>query len=496
MRSHSRVKMTLLAAASVVAIAATAAVGQGQTASAPTGTAISSAVSLNEVERGRYLTALGDCMPCHTRAGGQTFAGGRPLETPFGTVLSANITPDRDTGIGSWTQAQFYRALHEGIDNDGHHLYPAFPYNYYTRVTRQDSDAIFAYLRSVQPVRYKPNRDQLPFPFNIRALMIVWNSLYLDKGEYKPDATKSAAWNRGAYLVTGLGHCGDCHTPKNSMGAPENSRFLQGDLMSDWFAPDVTSNRRTGVGGWSHADTVEFLKTGRNPHAAAAGEMGEVVAQSTSRASPEDLDAITTYLAGTPQSPSPAVAAPDQQQLREGQAIYEDTCSACHEMRGRGLPRFFPPLQGDANLQQRNPTTSLRFILTGVQSTPTVSRPTPFSMPAYAWKLSDKQVAAVDTYIRNAWGNRAPAVSANQVADLRAKLVTAESQFEKPESAGSLAHPGPQTLAPADTDSRDNGTNRAGRRVPEGALTAGRSGGINGDRGGTSPSGASSTGPG
>lgn len=428
-----------------------------------------SAAPSSEVERGRYLAALGDCMPCHTRKGGQPFAGGRPLETPFGTVLSANITADRETGIGSWTADQFYRALHEGIDNGGNHLFPAFPYNYYTRVSRQDSDAIFAYLRTTAPVRNNPDRNQLAFPFNIRFLMTGWNWLFLDAGEFKPDPSKSAAWNRGAYLVEGLGHCGACHTPKNLMGAPEHSNHLQGGTFGEWFAPDLTTNKRTGLGGWSHRELVEFLKTGRNAHAAASGEMGEVVAFSTSLASESDLEAIATYIGDQNGEPQAEPDKPKQQQLAQGEAIYVDSCSACHQMRGEGIPGFFPPLRGNANLQQSDPTTTLHFILTGVQSTPTNARPTGLSMPAYAWKLTDDQIAAVESYIRNSWGNRASPVSADDVAKLRKQIVNPLSQRQAKETAGTLAHPGPLTLAPPGTDSRDNGTPHAGRPAQGGA---------------------------
>lgn len=418
-----------------------------------------------QISRGRYLATLGDCIACHTRKGGAPFAGGRPLETPFGTILSANITPDRETGIGNWAADQFYRALHEGIANDGTHLYPAFPYNYYTRITRADSGAIFAYLRTLKPVHSNPKRNQLPFPFNIRATMAVWNWLFLRPGEYKPDPSKSALWNRGAYIVQGLGHCGACHTPMNILGAPKESQYLQGGTFGEWFAPDLTPNPRTGLGRWSHQDIVEFLKRGRNAHAAASAEMGEVVAFSLSKASDADLNAIAAYLHTQHASEPAKLANVDAKQMHEGEAIFADSCSACHQMHGEGVPRFFPPLRHDANLQQRDPTTTLHFILTGTQVTPTDSRPTPLSMPAYAWKLNDEQIAAVETYIRNAWGNHAPPVSAGDVAKLRTKLVQAGSQYEKPEERGSMKHPGPTTLAPSGTLSRDNATRNAGRPV-------------------------------
>ena len=432
-------------------------------------------------EQGRYLAALGDCVACHTAKGGAPFAGGRPLQTPFGTILSANITPDHDTGIGSWTADQFYRALHRGIDDEGHHLYPAFPYNYYTRVDRADSDAIFAYLKTVPPVRNAPRRDQLPFPFNIRTVMILWNWLFLRPGEYRPNPAKPSAWNRGAYLVEGLGHCGACHTGTNLFGAPKTSAYLQGGKFGDWFAPDLTPNPRKGLGGWSRADLIRFLKTGGNAHAAASAEMGEVVDFSTSLAAPADLEAIAAYLADLPASPPATGSAPPAGQLQAGEAIYADSCSACHRAGGEGVPGVFPPLKGDANLQQANPLTTLHFILTGVQSTPTAARPTGLSMPAYAWKLDNQQVAAVATYVRNAWGNRAPAISDGQVASLRRRLVRPAGQLAAPERSGVLSGPTPTTLAPAYTDSRDNGTSDAGRAAGSGSAGGGGSGPSNGE---------------
>ena len=417
-----------------------------------------------EVDRGHYLVTLGDCAACHTKPGGAAFAGGLPIQTPFGTLLTANITPDK-SGIGDWTPDQFYRALHTGVDDEGKHLYPAFPYNYYTRVTRPDSDAIFAYLRTLRPVDYDPARNQLPFPLNIRGLMGVWNWLFFKPGEFKPDPAKSAEWNRGAYLVEALGHCGACHTPSNMFGAPRQQQHLQGGAFGQWFAPDLSANTRKGLGSWSREDLIEFLKTGGNAHASASAEMGLVVADSTSQMTDADLGAIATYLTGQPASPPARAASVSPAVMRQGQAIFVDACSACHRMRGDGVPRFFPPLKGDANLQQSDPKTVLHFILTGVKTTPTAARPTGLAMPAYAWKLNDDQIAAVASYIRNAWGNAAPEVTAGQVASLRRKLVAPGSQTAPAEHAGPLTRPGPSTLGPSGTDSRDNGTANAGRAV-------------------------------
>src|SRR5215831_2637086 len=296
------------------------------------------------VDRGRYLTSLGDCVACHTEKNGARFAGGRPIETPFGTVLSANLTPDEATGIGRYTQDTFYRALHEGIDRNGDHLFPAFPYNYYTNVTREDSDAIFAYLRTIPAVSKQVDRNHLRFPFNIRALTAMWNWLYLDRGPYRPNAEKSAQWNRGAYLADGLGHCQACHTPRNSLGGSKKDEAYRGGTFGEWFAPDLTPNRRTGLGAWQRDALLDFLRQGLNGHSAAAAEMGEVVAFSTSQMNDADLAALVAYLGDRPPSPDAQVAPPANAVMQQGKAIWEDECSACHRMDGAGAPRYFPPV--------------------------------------------------------------------------------------------------------------------------------------------------------
>ena len=374
-------------------------------------------------DRGRYLATAGDCLPCHTKEGGTPFAGGRAIETPFGTLYSANITPDRDNGLGGWSPDQFYRALHEGLDNDGHHLYPAFPYNYFTRIPREDSDALFAYLKTLQPARETPPRNALKWPFSMRWLMVGWNLLFLDKDGFKPDSSQSAEWNRGAYLVEGPEHCGTCHTPMNMFGAPKNSEHLRGGLFAESFAPDLTTNKRTGLGSWSTDEIIAFLKTGRNIHANASADMGEVVERSTSMLSDEDLHAIATYLQTLSPSPDQSPDKPSKDQMRLGEDVFTDNCSACHQAKAEGVPTLFPPLQHSAEVQQRDATMLIHVILTGTRTASTAMAPTPVSMPGYHWKLSDEQIAAVTSYIRNEWGNSASSVSAKDVAELRKKLV-------------------------------------------------------------------------
>jgi mono/diheme cytochrome c family protein len=374
------------------------------------------------IKRGRYLVIAGDCVSCHTREGGGPFNGGLGLNTPFGMIYSPDITGDRATGLGGWSDDQFFHALNKGVAADGTHLYPAFPFPHFTIVSRADSDAILAYLKTVPGTAYTPPPNALPFPLDLRISAAAWHMLFFRNHSFHSDQTKSAVWNRGAYLVEGLGHCGACHTPKNVFGAEKPSQHLQGSMLDNWFAPDLTGNPRTGLGKWSAADIVEFLKTGRNAHSAAAGSMAEVVSYSTSQMSAADLNAIATYLKSVPASPTQSTKAPDIKAMQAGSAVYFDSCTACHHVQGQGSPRLFPPLAGSAVAQQSDPTSVIHFILAGGRTGPTPTRPTATSMPSFAWKLTDTEIADVATYIRNSWGNSAPPVSADDVAKLRKSL--------------------------------------------------------------------------
>lgn len=373
-----------------------------------------------QVEKGRYLAVAGDCAACHASAK-SPFAGGRAIETPFGNINAANLTPDRDTGLGRWSTEDFWHALHEGHSVTDGHLYPAFPYNYYTRVTRGDSDALFAFLRSVEPVSNPVDRNTLPWPFSMRTSMLVWNTVNFTPGEFKPDPNRSAEFNRGAYLVEGLGHCGACHTPMNLIGGPKHSQHLEGNAIQNWLAPNLTNNTQAGLGSWSVNDVVQYLRTGRNLHAAASGPMGEVVAISTSKMTEPDLRAMASYLkergSAGPQSPAPLPAS--NAQITAGEAIYADNCSACHARNGMGVADLFPALSGAPSVRQDDPGTTIRVIITGAKVVPTDAAPTAPAMPSFGWHLSNAQIADVVTYLRNAWGNAAPPVSASQVADVR-----------------------------------------------------------------------------
>ncbi|MGN6571849.1 MAG: c-type cytochrome [Pseudolabrys sp.] len=378
-----------------------------------------------QIERGRKLATLADCVACHTQKdGGKPFAGGRPIETPFGTIVSPNITPDLETGIGNWSDEDFENAVRHGIRKDGARLYPAMPYVYYSRMSRDDVKAIRAYLATVAPVRNAVVANQLPFPFDIRMSMVAWDWLYFTPGEFKPDKTKSPEWNRGAFLVSGPGHCGACHTPKSFLGGDKTNQALQGGEVQGWFAPNITGDRARGVGAMSIPDIVALLKTGHNAVTGVAGPMAEEVADSSSHFSDADLKAIATYLQAMPggDDKPPAPVAQDDPQMKAGQAIYRDTCSACHGIDGKGVASLFPSLAKAPQVRAPDPTSTIRAVLRGVRSVATDREPTAPAMPSFAWQLKDDQVAAVLTYIRNSWGAAAPAVSAGDVSKQRGSL--------------------------------------------------------------------------
>ena len=409
--------------------------------------------NVEQLRRGQYLVRAGDCAACHTPDNGPPFAGGYGLNTPFGVIYSTNLTSDPETGIGRMSPETFYAALHNGVGPKGAQMYPAMPYNYYTRVARADTDAMLAYLKTTPPVVARRPANKLMFPFNIRFLVKGWNLLFFRPGTFTPDPGKSAEWNRGAYLVTGLGHCGSCHTPKNFLAGDKTRQPLHGGKLDNWISPDLTANPRTGLGSWSHQDIGEYLKTGRNTRANAGGPMAEVVSYSTSLLADADLRAIAVYLKDQPASPTRAVAAPDAAAMRRGEAIYSDACASCHLLKGVGQSRTFAPLAGNAVLQQSDPTGLAHLILAGSRTAPTATRPSALSMPSFAWKLTDQQIADVSTYVRNSWGNQAPSVSARTVADMRTRLDLktvrlTDNSGDHPARAASPASPGRSATQP------------------------------------------------
>src|SRR6516162_5766704 len=300
----------------------------------------------NVVARGEYLARAGDCIACHTAPEGQIFAGERAMPTPFGTIYSSNITPDPKTGIGSWTADDFYRTMHSGRFPDGGLIYPAMPFASYTKVTRADSDAIFAYLKSVPAANQKNRKQDLRFPYDNRQLILGWRTLFFSEGEYKPDPTKSAEWNRGAYLVEGLGHCSMCHSPINALGGTPQSEAFKGGLipMQNWYAPSLTSNREAGLGEWTIKDITDLLQTGISMRGVVYGPMAEVTFNSLQFLNDSDVRAMAIYLKslgeGNPLAAEVSgIAAPESSLLLSfGQTVYETNCASCHAKDGRGMP--------------------------------------------------------------------------------------------------------------------------------------------------------------
>jgi mono/diheme cytochrome c family protein len=373
------------------------------------------------IAHGKALVEAGDCASCHTADPAKPFAGGKKIDTPFGGIYSPNLTADRDTGIGGWSDADFYGALRYGIDPDGSRYYPAFPYPYFTKLTRPDIAAIRAYLATLTPFQNEAPPPELRFPLNFRVVMRAWNYLFLRPGILEPDQSKGTDWNRGRYLVEGLGHCGACHTPKNIFGADKRGQAFAGGYVLGWFAPRLDAAERSGLKSWGVDDIAEYLKSGRNGKSHADGLMAEVVVNSTSKMSDADVRAIAVYLKSLPAGPpEPAVTArPPEQGMKDGEQIYAHYCRACHEPDGSGAPRIYPPLPANALLQSADPSSTLRVILDGAQTVTTPRAPNTGSMPSYARDLSDQQVADVTNYIRNSWGNTAPLVTPGEVRKAR-----------------------------------------------------------------------------
>jgi mono/diheme cytochrome c family protein len=381
-----------------------------------------------QIARGSYLARAGNCMACHTSRGGKEYAGGRAISTPFGNIFSSNITPDAATGIGKWTSDDFWRALHNGKSRDGSFLYPAFPYPSYTNVTRADSDAIFAYFKTLAPVNQPNKEHELRFPYNQRILLAGWRALYFRPGEYRPEPDKSAEWNRGAYLVQGLGHCSACHTSRNALGATDVKADLAGGMipMLNWYASSLTSDAEADLGDWEIRHIADLLKTGVSERGAVFGPMAEVVGKSLQHLTDGDVTAMATYLKTLPQTGAPPqprsmkVSAQEADSvLKLGGKLYEKYCAECHKGNGEGMPPGYPPLSGNRSLTAHSAINSIRIVLNGGYPPSTGGNPRPFGMPPFGPELTDSEVAAVVSYIRNAWGNRADLVSPSEVGGYR-----------------------------------------------------------------------------
>ncbi len=406
--------------------------GDAQTAQAKQSASLTDAGE--QIVRGAYLARAGNCMGCHTVRGGDAYAGGRLIQSDFGNFVSPNITSDVKHGIGSWSADDFWGALHNGKSKDGSLLYPAFPFTNYTHITRVDSDAMFAYFKTVTAVDRENEAHSLRFPYNQRALLAFWRALYFRPALYREDTQQSVAWNRGAYLVNGLAHCSACHSSRNALGANGGSQDLSGGELSmvNWYAPSLVSKDEAGVAHWQPAQLQALLKTGVSQDAVVSGPMAEVVSGSLQYLSSTDIAAMSTYLQARPQAKvvaadmlDRAIQRPDavqtvgkEQMLRimqQGESLYKTHCADCHGANGSGVDAVYPALKGNQAVQMHSVTNPLRIILSGGFGPVTQGNPRPYGMPPFGPVLNDGEVAVVLTYIRNAWGNQASAVTSPEV---------------------------------------------------------------------------------
>lgn len=381
------------------------------------------------ITRGEYLARVGDCVACHTEVNGPVFAGGRAMPTPFGNLYAPNITPDDATGIGLWTAEDFYRMMHTGVSRDGTLLYPAMPFANYTKVTRADSDAIYAYLMSVPPIARQNREHELRFPFNKRELLIGWRTLYFREAEFVPNPRQSEEWNRGAYLVEGLGHCSMCHTAVNALGGTSEEKAFEGGMIpnQNWYAPSLTSNREAGVGNWELEDVADLLQAGTSKRGSVYGPMAEVVYNSLQYLTDDDAKAMAVYLKSLPPRQSEPLP-PSQARLVDpsvmelGRKVYAKQCAVCHGDEGEGRGVAFPLLAGNQSITMSSPVNPIRMVLNGGYAPGTTKNPRPYGMPPFSHVLNDKEAAAVVTYIRVAWNNTGTPVTPEQVNELR-KLI-------------------------------------------------------------------------
>jgi mono/diheme cytochrome c family protein len=390
----------------------------------------SAAIDPAAVARGAYVAVASDCVACHTAPGSaDTMAGGYAIQTPFGALVASNITMDRGTGIGNWTERDFFRAVRHGQSPHGY-LYSAMPYNAYVKLTDGDMHDLWAYMRTIRPVEHAVVSNQLPFPFNIRLMMVGWNFLFFDNSGFRPDPAQSPGWNRGRYLVQGPAHCAACHTAKNLLGG-DTRAYLQGGKLGDWFAPEIAGNPHVGLGQWSVGDITRYLATGSNDKAVASGPMAEAIEHSTQHLTAVDLQAIATYLKTVPGSAAkapPALAA-DDAAMQRGAHVYEVNCKACHNLQGQGVPGMVTGFADNPAIRAPGVGSLVTTVLKGGRAAITKANPTGAGMPSFAWKLDDDDVAAVLTYVRNSWGNAAAPVTADEVGaarrDTRAHAVLA-----------------------------------------------------------------------
>lgn len=372
--------------------------------------------SAHAMSAGEYVAKAGDCTACHTAPGGKELAGGMKFPTPVGDIYATNITPDKQQGIGSYSFEEFDRAMRQGVAKDGHRLYPAMPYTSYAKMSEQDMRALYDYLMHEVPAQDTTNRESdISWPLSMRWPLAVWNMLFHEDQTYQPDSKQSAQWNRGAYLVQGLGHCGSCHTPRGwamqEQGLDNQSpEFLSGAELDGWYAPSLR--------GLKPDDVVALLKSGRSRHAAVAGPMSDVVAHSTQYLSDDDLKAIAQYVHSLEIEALKPVAtmAASSASMASGGQTYAMYCSTCHGNKGEGSDNVIPALAGNLSVTAENPLTALRVVLEGAH-TPVTQHATAIVMPGYGWVLNDQKTADLMSYLRGSWGNQAAPVMAEQVRD-------------------------------------------------------------------------------
>ncbi|KRW62580.1 c-type cytochrome [Pseudomonas sp. TTU2014-080ASC] len=390
------------------------------------------------IKQGEYLARAGDCVACHTAKGGKPFAGGLPMETPIGILYSTNITP-HSTGIGEYSYEDFERAVRQGIAKDGTTLYPAMPYPSYARVTDADMKAMYAYfMHGVEPVEQKNQASDIPWPLSMRWPLAIWRGLFAPEVKVADAAGKDPVIERGAYLVEGLGHCGACHTPRaltmqeKALSDAEGSEFLSGSApLEGWIAKSLRGDHKDGLGSWSEEQLVAFMKTGRSDTSAVFGGMSDVVVHSLQYLTDADLTAIARYLKSLPavndddppfkEDAKVASALWTGDDSKTGAALYVDSCAACHRTDGKGYQRVFPALAGNPVVQSEDATSLIHIVLEGATLPATHTAPSTFTMPPFAWRMTDQQVADVVSFIRTSWGNQAGSVSARQVAKLRSQ---------------------------------------------------------------------------
>lgn len=382
------------------------------------------------VSRGEYVARLSDCVACHSLPGQAPFAGGLAMATPLGAIHATNITPDREHGIGAYSLADFDRALRQGVAPGGRRLYPAMPYPSYAKLSDDDVRALYAFfMKGVQPAAQANLPSGIPWPLNLRWPIALWNGLFAPATPYAQQPGQDAQWNRGAYIVQGPGHCGSCHTPRglafnekalDDSGAP----FLAGALLDGWYAPSLRQDHNTGLGRWSEPDIVQFLKTGRNPHAVVYGSMTEAFNNSTQFMSDDDLAAIARYLKSLPGDPQ-RDGAPWQYQTTSmpmdapGAHTYATRCASCHGPDGKGQAPWMPALAGATSMLAREDASAINITLNGSQRVVAAGVPDAYRMPAFRTQLSDQEIAAVLSFARAAWGNHGGAVPTGAVAKLR-----------------------------------------------------------------------------